>query len=104
MWFASLFSIVLHDMGQPIWLYMLEYALSQAQLRYIDYVFNAHMCHVGHNKTTLYKPNVVPCCIGYECESSVNSYEVNIGRQQPIHLLSDLVLYDYCDRMLSFAD
>jgi len=42
--------------------------------------------------------------IGYVCQSSRNSFETFIWREESIYLLWDMVLYISCDRMLPFAD
>lgn len=69
-----------------------------------EYVSNFSMLtfHELINDHNLDDPSF--CIIGYGCESSRNSFEAYIWREESIYLLSDVVLYNNCHRMLSYAN
>jgi hypothetical protein len=94
-------------MDRAIWLFILEYALSQAQLRYVSNFQCLNVSRINERKLALYKLNADPnFCIyvGYECQSASDSFEAYVWRDESIYLLSDMVLYISCDRMLPFAN
>lgn len=85
---------------------MLSHGLDYG-IEYVSYFFNAQMYHELINITNLSSNSMmilVFAYIGYECQSSRNSFETYIWREESIYLLSNMVLYYNCHRMLSYAN